>query len=263
MEDWKIEKRLKQLSKNGFLTKENTEMLFKEYENDKINKIANDESEARTLLILGNMKLVYFVLNDKLGYKCANESMDEFAIGKVGLIRAVDTFNVNTGFKFSSYAIPVIKREILMHFRKINSASNSIERNKISFEDSINDDDGDEPLTIEDTLGEDDMFIKNYENQDMAKSIINNLPYLNDREQYAIVHTFGLFGNSVLTQFEIAKVIGTSRANISRCISNALKKLKVLSLREDELTREEQILRYKILKGKYYKSANNHDFQCK
>ena len=51
------------------------------------------------------------------------DKKDLFQVGLIGLIKAVDSFNVLKGTKFSSYAIPCIQNEIGIYLRKFNKDS--------------------------------------------------------------------------------------------------------------------------------------------
>jgi RNA polymerase sporulation-specific sigma factor len=60
-----------------------------------------------------NIKLVHSVCQ-----KFTGEYEDLFQIGCIGLIKAAKTFKEEKGYAFSSYAIPIIRNEILMSLRK-------------------------------------------------------------------------------------------------------------------------------------------------
>ncbi|MBQ7880623.1 MAG: sigma-70 family RNA polymerase sigma factor [Clostridia bacterium] len=248
MNDRLIEKRLRQLRKNGNLTSEDIISLFKEYEIDKLNNIPKQDSVARAMLIVENVKLVYFVLNSKLGFNCVNETMEEFGAGQVGLIKAVDTFDVNKNIKFSTYAARIIINEIFIYYRVENAQRNLSEKNKISFEEPIQLNNKNENLTVKDILGEDDENLVDFDEKELVKEVINNMRFLNENEQKAVIYTFGLFGNDILTQREMSKIINRSRAFVSRCLDMGIKKLRALTLKPEQLSREEQILRYTLLK---------------
>ena len=74
----------------------------------------NGSMEAREELIVNNMKLVYKIAR-KYMYKVDFEEIVQ--IGFIGLIKAVDRFDVSLGFKFSTYATPTITSEILRYIR--------------------------------------------------------------------------------------------------------------------------------------------------
>ena len=79
----------------------------------------NGDETSREKLINGNLKLVLSTL--KKFYK-ANENLDDlFQVGCVGLIKAIDNFDLNYGVKFSTYAVPMILGEIKRYMRDNNS----------------------------------------------------------------------------------------------------------------------------------------------
>ena len=78
------------------------------------NSAQNGNMEAREKLIVNNMNLVYKIAN-KYMYKLDFEEIVQ--VGCVGLIKAVDKFDVSLGYKFSTYAVPTITSEILSYIR--------------------------------------------------------------------------------------------------------------------------------------------------
>ena len=92
MKEYLINKRLKELcKKRGYLSNEENLILFEEYEQFKLNNIPVEDIIARTLLILGNTRLIYFVLKKEFDIYGQCENSDEFSYGRIGLIKAVDT----------------------------------------------------------------------------------------------------------------------------------------------------------------------------
>ena len=79
---------------------------------------AGDES-ARERFITGNLRLVLSLVR-RFWAKNANAD-DVFQAGCVGLIKAIDNFDVTVGVKFSTYAVPMILGEIKRYLRDGNS----------------------------------------------------------------------------------------------------------------------------------------------
>ncbi len=74
---------------------------------------------ARDLLIEGNLKLVLSILK-RFNNRC--ENMDDlFQIGCVGLVKAIDNFDLSHDVKFSTYAVPMIMGEVRRYLRDNNS----------------------------------------------------------------------------------------------------------------------------------------------
>lgn len=75
--------------------------------------------KARNDLISGNLRLVLSVIKRFAGKK--ENADDLFQVGCVGLIKAVDRFDLNLGVKFSTYAVPMILGELRRFLRDSNS----------------------------------------------------------------------------------------------------------------------------------------------
>ena len=78
-------------------------------------KYKNGDMFSRDMLIEGNLKLVLSIL--KRFYQRADNLDDLFQIGCVGLIKAIDNFDLNYDVKFSTYAVPMILGEIKRYIR--------------------------------------------------------------------------------------------------------------------------------------------------
>ena len=83
--------------------------------NDLFINYKNGDKEARELLVNGNLKLVLSVL--KKFYNKADNLDDLFQIGCVGILKAIDKFDLAYDVKFSTYAVPMILGEIKRFLR--------------------------------------------------------------------------------------------------------------------------------------------------
>lgn len=93
--------------------------LTHEEQYDLLKKIKNGDMKAREEMIFGNLKLVLSVLkrfNDKKEYLD-----DLFQVGCIGLMKAIDNFEMSHNVKFSTYACPMIIGEIRRHLRDSGS----------------------------------------------------------------------------------------------------------------------------------------------
>ena len=98
-------------SKLPLLTGEEKEQLFA--------RILKGDKEARELYIKGNLRLVLSVIQRFSG---SSENVDDlFQIGCIGLIKAIDNFDVTQNVKFSTYAVPMILGEVRRYLRDNNS----------------------------------------------------------------------------------------------------------------------------------------------
>ena len=79
----------------------------------------NGDQYAREQLICGNLRLVLSVIQRFLG---RGENVDDlFQVGCIGLIKAIDRFDINQDVRFSTYGVPMIIGEIRRYLRD-NSA---------------------------------------------------------------------------------------------------------------------------------------------
>ena len=93
------------------LTSEEMTELFK--------KMYKGDPFARNYLISGNLKLVLSILRK---VNTRNENLDDlFQVGCVGLVKAIDNFDLSHEVKFSTYAVPMILGEIKRYLRDNNS----------------------------------------------------------------------------------------------------------------------------------------------
>jgi RNA polymerase sporulation-specific sigma factor len=82
-------------------------------------RIKDGDEEARRDLIYGNLRLVLSIVQRFTNRK---ENLDDlFQVGCIGLVKAVDNFNVELEVKFSTYAVPMIIGEIRRYLRDNNS----------------------------------------------------------------------------------------------------------------------------------------------
>ncbi|MBE6573463.1 MAG: sigma-70 family RNA polymerase sigma factor [Ruminococcaceae bacterium] len=178
------------------------------------------DSDAREKLIEHNLRLVAHIV--KKYYTGSDESEDLMSIGTIGLIKAIDSFDVSNGARFATYAGKCLQNEILMHFRSKKKL-----QNEVSINEAIDMDKDGNPLTYidiiccEDTIAEDinsRMYCKK------ALEIVNTK--LSEREKEIIVLRYGLNMKPSKTQREIAKQLGISRSYVSRIEKAALQKIR-------------------------------------
>lgn len=82
-------------------------------------RVKQGDKEAREELVEGNLKLVLSILKRFVNKK---ENMDDlFQIGCVGLLKAIDNFDLSHEVKFSTYAVPMVLGEVRRYIRD-NSA---------------------------------------------------------------------------------------------------------------------------------------------
>ena len=97
----------------------NIKVLSSEEMNELFKKYQSGDMSAKEKLINGNLKLVLSILKK---YKTRVDNMDDlFQVGCIGLIKAIDNFDLSHEVKFSTYAVPMILGEVKRYIRDNNS----------------------------------------------------------------------------------------------------------------------------------------------
>lgn len=200
--------------------------LSKNETNELFHEMHQGNQEAKQKLIEHNIKLVFKSVRSR--FKTVDyDKNDIVSIGIMGLIKAIDTFDLSKNSAFSSYAITCINNEILMFLRKLKKYENID-----SLDKTINHDKDGNELKIEDIIPDDYNSIEKYfkdlenkENEEIIKIIIEKL---SEKEQKIIKMRYGFYNNKIYTQQEIANSLNISRSYMSRLEKKIIKKLAVL-----------------------------------
>ena len=184
-------------------------------------KLEEGDKTGRGVLIERNLRLVVYIARkyDNTGI----DIEDLVSIGTIGLIKAVNTFDVSKNIKLATYASRCIENEILMYLRKNNK-----KRSELSFEEPLNVDwDGNE-LKLSDVLGTDIELIYKYIEEEVDRELLlEAMESLTKRERKIMILRFGLRKNKQeLTQKEVADVLGISQSYISRLEKRIINKLQ-------------------------------------
>ena len=178
------------------------------------------DEDARQKLILHNLRLVSHIVRKY--YAGARSQEDLVSIGTIGLIKAVDSFNIHLGAKFATYAAKCIQNEILMHFRSQKKLSS-----EVSINETIDVDRDGNPLTYIDVVCCEEDIAEEIDRKITTEKMmvyVENL--LSPREKQIIMMRYGLGGIKAQTQREIAQSLGISRSYVSRIEKAALSTLR-------------------------------------
>ena len=197
------------------------EPLSKTEEEYYLRKYFEGDKNARDVLIEHNLRLVVHIAKK---YTANEQELEDYtSIGTIGLIKAIDSFKDNKGFKISTYASRCIENEILMHIR-----SSKKQKAEVSMHQVIGTDKDGNDMELIDTLvlqekdTIEDIYDKTILNQ-VLEFINNNL---NKREKYIMNRRYGLDGKKSKTQQELADELGISRSYVSRIETKVQKMLK-------------------------------------
>ena len=178
------------------------------------------DNEARNKLIEHNIRLVVFLAKK---YENTGVDLEDLvSIGSIGLIKGINTYQMDKNIKLATYCSRCIANEILMFLRK-----NKKRRTEISFEDALNYDAEGNELHLEDILGtEEDIVYKEFESKIDKRALEKELNTLNNRERHIMKLRYGLNNTEEYTQKEVATMLGISQSYISRIEKKVIKKLK-------------------------------------
>ena len=196
------------------------EPLDSEEEKELLEKLMKKDTEAKNILIERNLRLVVYIAK-----KFENSGVnieDLVSIGTIGLMKAINSYDLSKNIKLATYASRCIENEILMHLRKNNKI-----KAEISIDEPINTDSEGNDLSLADILGTDnDSIFKHVEESDNKKVLIKAIKKLNKREKTIMQLRYGFNGLDELTQKEVADKLGISQSYISRIEKKVINNLK-------------------------------------
>lgn len=225
-------------------------------------KMMAGDLNAREEIIQHNIRLVINIVVKNFSTSPYDQK-ELVSIGIIGLIKSVDTFDINKKLQFATYATRCIQNEILMFMRK---------GKKYIFNESL-----DKPLTtdkdgheykVEDTIEDiSSDFVTDYENKEVYKNIRQIVENLNERDSLIIKLHFGFETENPISQKEIAKSLGISQPYVSRIIKNVLKKISqslqkqgLIELSQKvEITKKEKYPKRLQSIYEYFKNYNKED----
>ena len=197
------------------LTKEKEQELLLRYRE-------KGDKQARSRLINHNLRLVSHIVKKYAG-SVSIEVDDLISVGAIGLIKAIDSFDYKKGVGLATYASKCIDNEILMLIR-VNKKHKDVVSLSSKF---ASDKDGNEVLLM-DILESDEDEVEDAVSSSFIMEKINSVINLRltDREKEIIIKRYGLNGQKVYTQKELADELGISRSYVSRIEAKALEEIK-------------------------------------
>lgn len=186
-----------------------------------LKKLMLDDQDAKKILVERNLRLVVYIA--KKFENTGIDFEDLISIGTIGLMKAINTFNLDKNIKLATYASRCIENEILMQLRR-----NTKIRNEVSIDEPLNKDGDGNELLLSDVLGTDsDITSKAIEDEVDMKLLNIAINKLDDREKYIMQLRFGIDSDQKeKTQKEVADLLGISQSYISRLEKKIMNKMK-------------------------------------
>lgn len=194
--------------------------LDEETENKLLLEVKEGSIEARNTLIVHNLRLVVFIAKKFESTKINIE--DLISIGSMGLIKGVQTFKMDKNIKLATYASRCIENEILMYLRKTHRI-----RQEISLDEVLSIDNEGNEMMLADVLGDPNPSVLTEMTLDEdVQNLYTAVNKLNKREKEIIIMRFGLYGETAMTQKEVADTLGISQSYISRLEKRIIDKMR-------------------------------------
>lgn len=192
---------------SGFDLYKNLPLSLSKEEQDKL--LLDRNKINKEILILHNLRLVKIVVDKFQAIRYERD--DCFQIGIIGLIKAVDTFDVNKNYEFSTYAFMCIKNEIYHFFVTMNRKKRTAQLCNI--EEFIDIEDG--KIRIEETFIEREMLLY----------ILKIIDTLEEKNKNLVSMYFGLTGKTY-TYKELSSIFNISVTNVRYRIFKSLDAIK-------------------------------------
>lgn len=200
------------------LTKEEEYELWRKYKYE-------GDMAARDKLISSNLKFVASIAKQYQGRGLSYA--DLIAEGNIGLIKGLDKFDGERGFKVISYSVWWIRQTILEALAKRNASED--EDLPLDYEKPLVSDDEEYQTTFTDDnyITEDSGGNKEKERAEAIKFLMD---YLNQRERNIITKYYGLDGNKPKTLEEIGMEYGLTKERIRQIKNTSFKKMRSVAL---------------------------------
>lgn len=218
--DKNIGKYFEEISRYSSLSKDEELSLWRKYKYD-------NDLEARNKLISSNLKFVASIAKSYQGRGLSYA--DLIAEGNMGLIKAMNKYDAERGFKAMSYSVWWIRQSILEALQK----RNLIEDDELpqEYEPQPSDDAiyyaQDISPYIDEIVAEEDKTMKRKEEVSTVNFLMNNL---SERERKVVSSYYGLTNQRPMTLDEIGENMGLTKERVRQINEKALKKLRATAL---------------------------------
>lgn len=179
------------------------------------------DRKARNLLVEHNLRLVAHIV--KKYHNLDREKEDMISIGVIGLIKAINTYDISKGHRLVTYAARCIENELLMMLRQEKKTA----KNTSIYEPIGVDKEGNE-IHLLDILGSNEIDpVKEIDQREKIQRIYEELDKMKMcKEKKTLIMRYGLYGGEPMTQKEVAKELHISRSYVSRIEKKAILRLR-------------------------------------
>ncbi len=192
----------------------NHKVLTHDEQVDLAKRISQGDDSARKEMVAANLRLVAHWAKRYQGIADFDDLMQE---GTLGLIRAVDKFEWERGFKFSTYATWWIRQSL-------QRAAEKHKFGEISLDQPVSDEDNNS--TLGEMIPSENSEFENYvDNGVISENLLDAVAQLDDMEQHVIELRYGLLGGKPASLESVANKLGIGVRKVRRIEREALSHL--------------------------------------
>ncbi|MBS7021118.1 MAG: sigma-70 family RNA polymerase sigma factor, partial [Firmicutes bacterium] len=206
----------KQKIQNGLISTEKANEYLNRYK--ELNELEQEQ------LILFHSRMAFKISKQYIAKNRYEDPSEIYETALHGLVKALNTFDPNKGFKFMTYAYRVVENELLMWTRKKSRRTNEISLEAVLTTDKNNND-----LTLEEILAfEDENVTEKLYLSQISDELLCCIKQLSQKQQTIIMKSFELDGEEVETQQSLAQQLSISQSYASSLRDQGISRLKEL-----------------------------------
>lgn len=168
------------------------------------------DMEAREKVIIHNKRLVLYRMSTKFGYTSCDKE-DLMSAGIIGLVKAVDSYDLSKDIEFTTYAIKCIDNAMTTYLNSYNKYLKDT-----SIDDTIYYDEQGKEIKFSDTIKDNSDLEEDFEHKELYEVIREIINQLSERDRKIIMMNFGFYDGIVYSQKEIATLLNIPQSSFSR-----------------------------------------------
>lgn len=187
-------------------------------------KYNSGDIKAKEKLAKHNVAIVLCQVLKKFSTTVDYAQSDLVSVGNIGLMKAIDTYDISRNVSFLTYALKCIDNEILQFLGKLKKYQNIDSLDELVISSKLDE--------YSDIITDEKDVIENYEDLEINFIIRQTVDALPERNREIIKLYFGFYDDKAYSQMEIANMFSISQPRVSRIIKKTVNDLS-LKLQKD------------------------------